>query len=262
MTMNAARRGELENIALEVRKDVVRMLGVARAGGFKRAAGITDVLVYLYWEHMRVFPRERGRRERDRFVLGKGDAAPALYACLARRGFFGRDELWSYSRLGAMLQGYPDVRTPGVDAPWSSDGCVGVACGLAASLAGTGARVFCLADGYDVSVGFSWESMVSAAADGAGNLALLISPGAADGRVAPALSSFGWTVAFADAGDYDSIDEAMRGLDYDAGNPKAVVLRARDRAAENLGSGEEDAPMSKDDVDNVISLLDTRDAAL
>jgi len=91
--MDEARRGELERIALEVKKDVVRMAGVARFCAVASAHALTDLLVYLYWERMRIFPGERNRRDRDRLVLSDSSASPALYACLARRGFFER-EAW------------------------------------------------------------------------------------------------------------------------------------------------------------------------
>ena len=159
--MDSARRGELEKIALEVRKDVLRMLGVAHAGGFKKVAGVVDILVYLYWECMNVFPTERNRQDRDRFVLGKVVAAPALYACLAKCGYFSRDELWSYGRLGATLQGFADIRTPGVDAPWCHGGGIGIACGIAQSFGREGQqRVFCLVDENDMLSGVAWESIV------------------------------------------------------------------------------------------------------
>jgi transketolase len=260
--MDAARRGELEKIALEIRKDVVRMLGVARAGGFRRAAAIADVLVYLYWECLRSLPEDRGRADRDRFVLGSGDAVPALYACLARLGFFSRDELWSYSRLGAMLQGYPDLRTPGVDAPWCSGGGLGIACGLAASLAPLGAaRVFCLAGEDEMAAGAFWEAAASAPPEGLGNLVMFAGCRGRAGTAAGCLKSLGWAVSEADGSDYDSMEAAAGGMDWKSRGPKAVVLRIREEGMANYGFEEGDALMSRDDVDKVISLLEEGDQA-
>jgi transketolase len=255
--MDAARYGEFEKIALEVRKDVVRMLGVARAGGFKRAVGIVDFLVYMYWGYMKIFPGERNRKDRDRFVLGKGAATPALYACLARLGFFSRDELWNYGRLGAMLQGYPDTRTPGIDAPWSPDGSIGIACGLAMSLGHNGAaRVLCLVDGNEMLAGASLVSSISAASEETGNLVLVVDSGVSNGHAANGPDVFGWDVSRADGNDYKSLDEVFGGLDYASKRPKAVVLSTGTGDMSNLGFQEGDVPMSKDDVDDVISLLE------
>jgi transketolase len=258
--MDAARHGELEKIALEIRKDVVRMLGVARAGGYKKSVGIVDILVYLYWECMKISPGERNCRQRDRFVLGKGAATPALYACLAKRGFFGREELWSYSRLGAMLQGYPDIRTPGVDAPWgSSGGGIGLACGLAESIRADGldSRAFCLTDEEEMRVGVAWESIISAACEELGNLVVLVHANNQAGKISVGLRSFGWMVLYADGSDYESLDSAFGALDYGSGIPKAVVFDTKiDDFPGGESDKEHDEPLSRDDIDKVISLLD------
>jgi transketolase len=250
--MDVVRRGELEKVALEVRKDVVRMLGVAHASGLSRALAIVDILVYLYWEYMSVWPSERNRPDRDIFVMGKGSAAPALYACLARLGFFSRDELWSYGRLGAMLQGYPDVRTPGVDAPGGSrGGGIGLASGLALSLRmdGLGARVFCLMDDEEMCSGAAWESISSVGSDRLGNVVLIVDSNTEDGGTSRRLEAFGWDAVSADGNDFCSIECALVGMDRESPRPKALVVRT-------AGNGEESSPMSRDDMDNVLSLLE------
>jgi transketolase len=258
--MDAARCGELEKIALEVKKDVVKMLGVAKAGGFKKSVGIADILVYLYWENMSVFPGERSRQERDRFVLGKGSATPALYACLARRGFFSREELWSYSRLGAMLQGYPDIRTPGVDAPWGSHGGgIGIACGMAESLrAGRlPSKVFCLMDEHEMNAGVAWESVIAAASGELGNILLMVHSNVSPGKISSGLEAFGWSVLRISGDNYESIDSAFSGLDYGVRAPKAIVFSTGSGgiAGSETENGE-DSFLSRDDVEKVISLLE------
>ncbi|MDR2780223.1 MAG: transketolase [Synergistaceae bacterium] len=257
--MNEMRRDELGKEALEVRKDVVRMFGVAGAGGFPRALGIVDVLVYLYWEYMRVFPGERGRPDRDRFVLGKGTAVPALYACLARRGFFGRDELWNYSRLGAMLQGYPDMRTPGVDAPWGSyGGALALAFGISMFLRmeGAAARVFCLMDEEEIFRGETLESLSISSSNGSESVILIVDSDSGGKRAARCLEGFGWRVSFADGHDFFSMDAVFRDSDCAPETPGAVITLT---ASENLkympGSPEYDVPLSRDEVESVLSIL-------
>ena len=116
--MDDKRIEELKNISAEVRKDVLRMVGMARSGPYETPLAIASLLVYLYWEELALIPSEPRREDRDRFVLGMPRAVPALYAALARRGFFEREHLWHYRRLGAMLQALPDFRRiPGLDAP-------------------------------------------------------------------------------------------------------------------------------------------------
>ena len=253
--MNEIRRDELGKTALEIRKDVVRMFGVAGAGGFPRALGIVDVLVYLYWEYMKVFPGERSRPERDRFVMGKAAAVPALYACLARRGFFGRDELWNYSRLGAMLQGYPDIRTPGIDAPWGPyGGAIALAFGISMSLQmeGVTARVFCLMDEDEIFRGEALESLFSCS----GGVVLIVVSDSGGERAARCLEGAGRRVSFADGHDFSSMEAVFGGLNSDPKTPGAVItLTASEDLEHTPGALLYDAPLSMDGVERVLSIL-------
>ena len=211
---------------------------------------------------MNIFPEERNRSDRDRFVLGKGAAAPALYACLARLGYFSREELWSYGRLGAMLQGFADIRTPGVDAPWCQGGGIGVARGIALSFGRGGRqRVFCLVDENEMATGAAWESIISLPSDGAERFVLLIDSTASDEKTVSVLEALGWNAVHADSGDFDSMDGAFGALDYSAANPKVIILKNKRIDMADFGFQGGDAPMSKDDVDNAITLLESAAAA-
>ena len=251
--MDSKRRGELEKIALDVRKDVVRMFGLAHVGGISKVLRVVNVLVFLYWEYMKVFPAERKRADRDRLVMGKGAAAPALYACLARRGYFDRDELWNYGRLGAVLQGYPDIRTPGIDAPWCAHGgCIGVASAMADYLCsqGSGARVFCVTDEEEMRSGVSWESAISLMSDdGCRNFALIVESNRTADFPGKGLGAFGWKVTET-INDFMSMAGVFSGLDFSEPLPKAVIVRAEDA---DYG----DMPLSTDEVDSVLSGMET-----
>ena len=265
--MSDERYEELKSIAIEVRKDVVRMIGVARSYGLASALTVTDILVYLYWEFMDVARAGISARQ-DRLVLGKGAATPTLYSCLARLGFFSRDELWSFRRLGAMLQGYPDVRTPGVDAPGGIyGGGIGIAGGMATAMVlnGSAARVFCIAGDGELQEGSAWESITSAADRKLGNLAMILdvnsNPSAQDlSSVAARLESLGWTVAYADGHDFGSLDKALGGLDFSHSRPKAVLARTLTNggSAFDVETSEDRAvPMTNADIDRVLTVLES-----
>lgn len=282
--MDDARIRELESLAVEVRKDVVRMVGVARSYGLASALTVVDLLVYLYWERMNVSAQDRARHDRDRLVLSKGAATPALYACLARLGFFSREELWSYRRLGAMLQGCPDIRTPGVDAPSGAHGGgIGIASGLciAMRMDSIRSRVFCVMGDGELQEGVVWESLFAASSHHLGNLILLVD---ANGHMdegplaglkdtdalAEKFRAFGWFVTDADGHDFTSLEQAFDAADGGGERPKVILARTC------TGSGvsflKEDSlgnvrPLSGEEMDRALSLLEaaetnkTKDAA-
>jgi transketolase len=267
--MDEARRTALERVALEVRKDVVRMAGVAGAHGLDAALSAVDLIVYLYWERMNIFPEERNRPTRDRLVLSSGSASPALYACLARLGFFERDELWSYRRLGGMLQGYPDIRTPGVDAPGGTSG-LGIALGLCLALRmdGAGGRVFCMMEAGELSGGSAWESIFAAPSIAADNLLLVVDSGAAKdpfqgldsaSLIAGKLSSLGWAAYDADGHDFFSLDCAFCEAESSKGMPRAVIAATSSYGGyqADAESGRAGKPLSIDDVERTLSRLES-----
>ena len=273
--MKPERREDLERIALELRKDVVRMIGVARSGRLDSALSLVDLLAYLYWEVLEVDPRSPRDPRRDRFLLSKGRGCPALYAALARRGFFPREELWSFRRLGALLQGYPEVgRAPGVEAPGGSMGMgLGLAVGLSLALRldGLPSRVFCLLGDGELQEGAVWEAVLSASVRRLGRLVALVEanehheegPWKAMKGIEPIrrkFEAFGWEVLDADGHDLNSLEETFARLDYEAPVPKALLLRTQ------MGKGvsfvEEGVPeergISRDDVDRALSELEIR----
>ncbi len=107
---------ELAKVANEVRKGVVTAVHAAKSGHPGGSLGAADIMTYLYFEEMDVDPANPSRAERDRFVLSKGHCAPALYAVLAERGFFPKEELETLRHIRSRLQGHPNMNdTPGVD---------------------------------------------------------------------------------------------------------------------------------------------------
>jgi transketolase len=217
---------------------------------------------------MRVYPQQRNNPERDRLVLCSVSAAPALYACLSSKGFFDRDELWSYRRLGGMLQGHPDIRTPGIDAPGGTNG-LGIALGLALQIrmAGRGGRVFCVIGGGEPREDGLWESIDAAAGYAPGNLFMIIESTAepSDGMEAEAplikrLGAFGWKTEVADGRDFDSIERAFRSIGTLGNEPAAIIaLTGGSRQhSDAFESKAQDRPPSLDEVERALSELDTK----
>ena len=127
---------ELKKVANEVRKGIVTGVHAAKSGHPGGSLGAADIMTYLYFEEMNVDPADPRKADRDRFVLSKGHCAPGLYAVLAERGFFPKEDLETLRHIGSHLQGHPNMNdTPGVDMSTGSLGqgisaAVGMADGI------------------------------------------------------------------------------------------------------------------------------------
>ena len=107
---------KLMKTANEVRKSIVTAVHSAKAGHPGGSLSAADIFTYLYFEEMNIDPADPKKADRDRFVLSKGHTAPGLYSVLAERGYFPKEDLKTFRKLGSYLQGHPDMKgIPGVD---------------------------------------------------------------------------------------------------------------------------------------------------
>lgn len=211
---------ELKSTANQIRKDIVEMVATAGSGHPGGSLSAADILACLYFNVMNINPESPKMPERDRFVLSKGHAAPVLYATLARRGFFAPEELMKLRKLGAMLQGHPDMKgTPGVDMSTGSLGqgistAVGMA--LAAKLDKSERRIFTLLGDGELNEGLVWEAAMCAAHYELDNLVAILDFNGLqiDGKnedvmdISPVdekFASFGWNVIPVDGHDVDAL---------------------------------------------------------
>ena len=171
-------RNYLETMAAKVRIDIIRQIHAAGSGHPGGSLSAADILTYLYFAEMKVDPADPDRKERDRFVLSKGHAAPALYAVLAEKGYFPVEELLSLRKLGSMLQGHPDRKhIPGVDMSTGSLGqgisaAVGMA--LANHIDGSTGRVYALLGDGELQEGLVWEAAMAASHYGLDDLTAFV----------------------------------------------------------------------------------------
>ena len=127
---------ELEKTANEVRKSIVTAVHSAKAGHPGGSLSAADIFTYLYFEELNIDPKNPKMADRDRFVLSKGHTAPGLYAVLAERGFFPKEDLVTLRHTGSYLQGHPDMKhIPGID---MSSGSLGQGLSAAAGMAAAG----------------------------------------------------------------------------------------------------------------------------
>lgn len=232
MTLEETEREELkarlEGISRELRKDIVRMIGLAGSGHPGGSLSCVEILSCLYLYKMNHRPREPQWPLRDRFVLSKGHAAPALYAVLAYCGYFEREELWRLRRLGSILQGHPDrLRTPGVEISTGSLGQgLSAACGMALGLRmdGLPCRVYALIGDGESQEGGIWEAAMLAGHHRLDNLVALLDNNGMqiDGRccevvdlgdMAAKWRAFGWEVMEVDGHDVLQVCDALDAAD-------------------------------------------------
>jgi transketolase len=231
---------ELKITARRLRQDVVRMIHEAGSGHPGGALSVLDILVLLYYKVMKIDPANYLAPERDRLVLSKGHACPALYAVLADRGFFPAHFLSELRQIDSPLQGHPDMRkTPGVEISTGSLGqglsaANGMA--LAARLDNSTRRVYVILGDGECQEGQVWEAAMSAAHYRLDNLTAFLDFNGLqiDGWLRDVKSiqplkekwkSFGWQVLEADGHDYKALLEAVNRSYANRGSPTMIIAR-------------------------------------
>jgi len=230
----------IRSICTQVRRDIINMTADAGCGHPGGSLSIVEALVALYFEKMNIDPQNPRMESRDRFVLSKGHAAPALYGVLAARGFFSRDEFASFRQFGSILQGHPDMkRCPGVDASTGSLGQgISIATGmaLAAKVQGTGVQVYTIIGDGESQEGLVWEACMASAHYKLDNLTVIIDhnglqiDGSNDevmslGDVSAKFAAFGMDVVeVADGNNYDEILAALN-QPHKPGMPKLIHMK-------------------------------------
>ncbi len=156
----------LKSKANSVRKLVVEMLAQAASGHPGGSLSAAEIVTCLYFEVLRHDPKNPHWPDRDRFHLSKGHCCPAVYAALSLSGYFPRKELMTLRKVGSILQGHPDRRTPGIEVASGSLG-QGLSIALGMALAGridkNDWRVYCLMGDGEIQEGNIWEAAMAAA---------------------------------------------------------------------------------------------------
>ncbi|MBM3713067.1 MAG: transketolase [Actinobacteria bacterium] len=172
---------ELDSKANDIRKLVIDMLykiGPDRKGHPGPALSIAEILACLYFEVLNINPNNPAWPDRDRFILSKGHACPALYAALALKGFFKKEKLYTLRHIDSILQGHPDMRkTPGIDMTAGSLGhglAAGIGIALGARMDGKNYKVYVVIGDGETQEGLIWEAAMYAGNLGLGNLVVII----------------------------------------------------------------------------------------
>ena len=230
----------LKKIAVEVRKGIIEEVYGAKSGHPGGSLSIADILTVLYFNQMNIDEKKPDDPNRDRLVLSKGHASPALYSVLAEKGYFEKEKLQTFRKIGSNLQGHPDMRkVPGVDMTTGSLGqgisaAVGMA--IASKMNEAGCRIYCIVGDGEIEEGQVWEAVMSASKNSLDNLCVVLDNNnlQIDGEIEKVggvnnitekFISFGFNVLNIDGHNIDSIIDAFNSAKQTKGKPTVIIAK-------------------------------------
>ncbi len=231
---------QLQIIADSLRLDVVRMVHHAGDGHPGPALSCADIIAYLYFNEMNIRPEEPRWEERDRFILSKGHACTVLYAALAERGYFPKEELSGLRSLNSILQGHPTMqKTPGIDMTSGSLGNglpIAVGMAIAARSKHKSYHTYVLIGDGELEEGVVWEAVMCAKRYGLSNLTAIVDNNGwqSGGRleecsgilpIKEKWEAFGWHVQEIDGHNFDDIAEAFKAAKAEEQAPSVIIAR-------------------------------------
>lgn len=239
--MNTEKIKALKLTAANVRRMALEAVHSAKAGHPGGSLSCADILTYLYFEEMNVNPRDAKNSDRDRFVLSKGHASPAIYATLAEKGFIPKEDIKTFRHADSYLQGHPDMKgVPGVDMSTGSLGQgISAACGMA--IAGKmdekDYRVYSILGDGECEEGQVWEAAMFAAHYKLDNLTVFLDFNGLqiDGDITEVMNptpfddkfrAFNWHVIVIDAHNFEEIESAVKEAKTVKGKPTIIIAKS------------------------------------
>ena len=231
---------ELENKAKEIRKSIIKQVYFAGSGHPGGSLSIADIMAVLYFDELRINEKEPKWEDRDRLILSKGHCSPALYASLAERGFFEKEELKTFRNIKSNLQGHPDMnKVPGVDMTSGSLGQgLSVANGIAISgkMENKDYRVYCILGDGEIEEGQIWEAAMTSSKYKLDNLCVIIDNNnlQIDGKIADIINpypidekfkSFGFYVLTIDGNNIEEILEGFKQAKLNKNKPTCIIAK-------------------------------------
>lgn len=236
--MNTINYAELADKARKIRINALKAIHAAKSGHPGGSLSSADILATLYFEVLNIDPKDPKKADRDKFVMSKGHAVPALYAALGERGFYEVSEMMSLRQVGSKFQGHPNMhKVPGVEMSTGSLGqgfsaAVGMA--IAGKIDSNPGRVYVLAGDGEIQEGIVWEAAMQAAHRKLDNLVAIVDLNGLqiDGKVndvkcvSPVdekFKSFGWNVIVVDGHNYEELIAAFETAKKCEDVPTAIV---------------------------------------
>jgi len=228
---------KIKRIAWELRADVVRMIGVGKAGHLGGSCSLAEIVAALYFGRMRFDPKALGDPCRDRFLLSKGHSVLIQYAALAELGVIPKEEFGRLKTLAGRLQGHPDMMTPGIEAVTGSLGqglSIGVGMALALRLAKSPSRVYVVMGDGELAEGQLWEAAMAASRYGLDSITGILDRNRIQATgptkeifcipdIAEKWRAFGWNVLSVNGHDVGAVLDALDDAAAKKGAPTLIV---------------------------------------
>ncbi len=245
MTATVTGTAELEAVAQQARREIVKAVAHAKGGHLGGPFSATDILTALYFRVLNIRPDEPNWADRDRFILSKGHSCIALYAVMALRGYFPLAEVSSFDAIDSRLQGHPDMRAlPGLDMSSGSLGlgfAAGIGIALGAKLADRSFRTYVMVGDGECNEGIIWEGAHVARRYVLNNLVVVVDQNRlqqlgwrADGtgqrrppydgnELRDRWAAFGWAVSEVDGHDMAAVVQALEDTKAVQDRPVALI---------------------------------------
>ncbi len=237
-SLNESDELRLKRNALNIRKNILRMIKADKAGHLGGALSSVEIMTALYFQIMKVDPKNPRWEQRDRFVLSAGHKCLALYSTLAEKGFFDKSLLDTYGSLKSIFPGHPDMhKVPGVESNTGALGhglSIGGGMAMGLKMSGLKARVYVLLGDGELAEGSNWEAAAAASHHGLDNLLAIIDRNGLQigGRTTDVMSyeplaerwgSFGWSVHEINGHNLKSLVEAISAIPFVEGKPSLII---------------------------------------
>ena len=232
----------LEEKAKNIRMNLLKAIYYGKSGHPGGSLSCVEILTVLYFNEMNIDPKDPKSDLRDRFVLSKGHASAALYATLAERGYFEKDDLTTFRNIDSPLQGHPDMnKVLGIDMTTGSLGqglSVANGMAMASKMDSKGYRVYCLLGDGEIQEGQIWEAAMTAAKYKLDNLYAIVDcnklqlTGKTDEimdinaeSIEQRFRSFGFNTIMIDGNNIESVMQALSSAKQVKGMPTAIIAK-------------------------------------
>lgn len=235
--MNRPNVLELQKLAVDIRKDILKMLMIAGSGHTGGSLSIVEILITLYYYKLKNDPSDPKSKDRDRFLLSKGHACPALYTVLAHKGYFSKDLLWTLRKFGSPLQGHPQMGLSGIEISSGSLGqglSIANGIALASLMDNIPNRVYCLMGDGETNEGQVWEAAMTGSHYKLDNVCAIVDSNKLQidgfccevkdmGMYRHKWEDFGWNAIEVDGHDIKGLMDAFDEAEKVRGKPSVII---------------------------------------